>query len=277
MAFPPLALHFNPLGRRGGLLAALVAVACLTACRTLPVPRGFAEASASAAVEYAADSPAAAGKQAVHFNRFQTQEFEGYGAGKLPPDASGSFQARAVARAEARRAALRALAKQITEFRIDGAPTLPTLLGDDANWRATLERSLEQYAVVEYKTHEDEPIEMARARIRGDAIFHGPAAPGSVGQAREGADGEELDLIARRRRAEEQATRAARDFLYEDLLPFGATLGPFGTRREPSERYKQALRAEVDVLPPDSVEFTDDGQCIVILRYDREALERLDR
>lgn len=254
---------------------ALMLVAVLTACRTVPTPDGFAQASASVAVEDAPNPVTSIGEEAVHFNRFQAQTFEGYGAAKPPADASGSFQARAYARAEARRKALRILAGEIVAFEHEGKPTLKAILGDAGDWRATLEQSLEQRATVDFRTKDG--LELARARIRGDAIFHGPAAPGSAGQAEEGTAGNELELIARRRTAEEAAIRAARDFLYEDLLGYGATTNVFGLRTGPSAAYKKALREELDALPPQSVEFTDDGQCIVLMAYDRSGLSRLKR
>lgn len=274
MSFSPLSRTRLVPARSAGVSVAVALVALLSACQTAPAPKGLAHASASVDVEDAPDPATSIGEEAIHFNRFQAQSFEGYGAGKPPADASGSFQAQAYARAEARRAALRALANQIVDFGHEGKPTLVTILGDADDWREVLEASLEQRAQIEYRTQDG--IEMARARIRGDSIFRGPAPPGSAGSKTEDLHENELELIARRRKAEELATKAARDFLYEDLVEFGGRSSLFGFRQGPSATFKKALREELDLQPPTSVEFTDDGRCVVLMQYDRAALERLD-
>jgi len=203
------------------------------------------------------------------------EEFVAFGAGRYPDDASGTFQAQAYTRAEARRAALRELARLILEFGDSDQQALATVLGEEEGWEEALEASLEKRALIDYKPRDN--LELARARIQGARIFTGPAAPGSAGDAAHDAGETELEFLARRREAEEKATKAAREFLYEDLLPFGATTNILGIRRGPSDTFEKALREELSTVPPMQVEFTDDGQCIVTLRYDRQGLDRLKR
>lgn len=268
----PRAYRFGPMT---SAILAVLAAAMLSACQTVPPARGVARASAAVAVEDASSPGTSIGEEAVLYNRLQAEEFVAFGAGEYPDDASGTFQAQAYARAEARRAALRELAKQIVNFGDGDQSALVAILGREEDWQGTLEASLEKRALIDYKTRDN--LELARARIQGARVFTGPAPPGSAGEAAHDAGETELEFLARRRKAETLATEAAREFLYEDLLPFGATTDILGIRHAPSKTFREALREELATVPPTEVEFTDDGQCIVTLQYDRRALDRLKR
>jgi hypothetical protein len=247
----------------------------LCACQTIPPAKGMAQVSAAVRVEDTTSPGTSIGTEAVLYNKLQQQKFEAFGAGKRPDDTSGEFQAEAFARAEARRAALRELAKTIVAFGEDGESALKTILGETEGWEAIFEASLEKRAVVDYKRKDN--LELARARIDGSRIFTGPGAPGSAGDRRHDAGESELEFLARRRKAEELALEAARTFLYEDLLPYGGTTNFWGVKRPPSEKFKEALRAELELVPPMEVKFTDEGECIVGMQYDRTAIEHLKR
>lgn len=274
MRFRP---RFRPHRRTLLVLAVLAGVGALSACQSVPQAAGMARASASVAVEETSAPGTSIGEEAVLYNKIQQEEFVAFGAGRYPADASGTFQAQAYARAEARRAALRELARQIVHFGEDEHSALITILGSEENWEEILEANLEERARVDYKTREEDNLELARARIQGARIFTGSAPPGSAGDPTQDAEESELEFVARRRKAEKLATEAARKFLYEDLLPFGATTNFLGIRQAPSEAFKEALREELKTVPPVEVEFTEDGQCIVTLQYDRSALDRLKR
>lgn len=257
------------------MMIAVAATGLLSACQSVPPPLGIARATAGVAVEPPTRSEASVGEEAALYKRLQAEEFVAFGAGRYPADASGTFQAQAYARAEARRAALRELARLIVNFGDGDRSALRLLLGEEENWQGTLEANLEKRAQIDFKTRDD--LELARARIDGSRILVGPAAPGSAGDAKHDTGETELEFLARRRKAEKLATEAARDFLFEDLLPFGATINVFGIRRPPSGSFKKALREELKDVPPSKVEYTNDGQCIVTLQFDRTALDRLER
>lgn len=255
----------------GSRLAGFIGLVFLfTACRTAPPPEGAASARGSVLVETSTITKLPVAEEAKAFNQFRSQTFEGYGAGKLPGGISGSAQGRAFAQAEARRAALRTLAQQIVDFGAGGKSAFLTIAGDSKDWQPRLEEQLEHVAEIDYKTREG--IEMARARIEGVKLF-GPLP------AMEGVEAKAplfSDLQQRRMQAREKATESARQFLYEDLMTLGTRRGIFGGQRAPSSRFSKALRAEVDQVEPFSVEYGDDGRCIVELRYDRSEIANMN-
>jgi hypothetical protein len=256
------------------LLPLLVAAMALSsACARIPRPEGMAVARAVVDLGEVPDSAPVLLGDPGPFDRFREKAFEGYGAGRYPAAASGGVQGRTFARAEARRAALRALAREVLNFSENGEPVLLEILGDTDDWEAKLEQSLERRARVDFRTRND--AELARARIQGAQILQGET-PGERPGVDPSAD-DSLESLARRANAEKLATDAAREILHAELLPYGARRGLLGLGRLASDTFSSALREDLATIQPVGVEFTPDGQCIVEMHYDREDLRRLPR
>lgn len=277
--FPSSALRIAAVPaaiRKSSMHAATLAVlALLAACRTAPAPEGIATARASVKVEGAADQPDGGGTEAGLFNQISSQDskYEGFGAGKYPSGASGTVQSQFYARAEARRAALRDLAKNILKAGADGKSPVKAYFGDSPDRMKQLEQTLESRAQVEFRTREG--IEVARARIRGRELLGGPAAERTPADSGSSRGATPRDLPARRKHALSLATQVVRGFLLEDLKAYAPGSGFLGTSARPSAKFTEALRKDLDTIEPSSVEFTDEGDCIVEMQYDRGRLADL--
>jgi hypothetical protein len=262
-----------PRRHPGTRLLTLMAVlaALLSACARMPAPEGVAIVRAAVNVEDADAPTLSLSGEAVGADSFREKSFEGYGAGKHPTAASGEVQSRTFARAEARRAALRALAKEILKHENTGGTELRAALGDAHDWEDVLEQSLERRARVDYRTRND--VELARARIQGAHIFKddAPDAPTDVAFD----DGLSPELLDRRATAKELAIDAAREILLAELLPYGGRRGFLGGTRPAPPAFEAALRNDLETVAPVGVEFTADGQCVVEMHYDRGRLRKL--
>lgn len=226
-------------------------------------------------VEGAAEQSAGGGTEAGLFNQISAQDskYEGFGAGKYPSGASGTVQSQFYARAEARRAALRDLAKNILKPGEDGKSPVKAYFGDSPDRMKQLEQTLETRAQVEFRKRDG--IEVARARIQGRDLLGGPAEEKNPAEPGGASGAAPRDLPARREHALSLATQVVRGFLLEDLLAYAPPSGFLGTSARPSAKFTEALRRDLETVEPSSVEFTDAGDCVVEMQYDRGRLADL--
>ena len=193
----------------------------------------------------------------------------------LPESSRNRIQALAVARAAARRKALRDLGRQILELPTVEGPALGKSLPAEGQWRAPLEQALERSARSEV-TELETGIRL-EAQLAGSDVLAAlnPYLPAPTRRRETPARDPALD-----RAREEAVVRAmgeARRLLLEQILAAAAEGGTVRDRVEADPFARRRLEALIDGLAPAEIEFTPEGLCVVTLAVRRSDVERAMR
>lgn len=204
------------------------------------------------------------------------ENYTAQGRGTFPSNSSGPVQRLGLARAQARRSALESLARNILDAESAGGRQLSDLLSPESSRRDRLEEAIEVQAQVDFSEMGDEVI--AVATLGGDSIQDAllrdtpPATPPRIDALDPEAD-ERLKLA--RTDAVELAMEAARQSLKATIMNLRTSAGPIKSIVYRDRQAREAIRGMIASLEPESVEFSDDGRCIVTIEFDKARLEAL--
>lgn len=259
--------------RRISLAIAMLTAASLPACER-PERAGFAPAPirVSATVNVAAPPPDAA-ERVAGLAGMAGETFRAEGRADDPADGSGAVQRRAMARAAARREALRDLAERVFEYRGQSVETAGDFIRALPGGAEAIESWIEEAAQVSYTDRATGAD--ASARLPGDGgharltrlverlppgtnIITRPLSP------------ERVRELARRRAADR-----ARAVLFENLLDAQTREGTVRSLIARDPRVESELRAMIAALEPESYDFTPNGRCTAILLFDSARLDLL--
>lgn len=195
------------------------------------------------------------------------------GVGAYPTQSSGSVQRMAVARAEARRDALRKLAVALVRHSPEEGPSLGERLADARDGEAKLRDHLETHAEVTYRGETDRVI--AKATVAGATL--GPALGLNASESAGTEQGEsEEEIEVRREAARTLGVDMARRQILERILRISDGRR-IGSRYRRDRAFASALDAMIESTEPDEVVYTEDGKCRVTVSFDPSRLDELDR
>ncbi|MCH8332982.1 hypothetical protein IIC65_03535 [Candidatus Sumerlaeota bacterium] len=194
----------------------------------------------------------------------------------LPPNTGSEIQSLTLARAEARRRALRSMALKILAYRSRDAPRLLLLLGPDETWwTERLTTCLEEQSTVEYSRIDQQVT--AKAVISGSAVLDALQIDvGPTGGARSSSA-----TVARaasqsmRQRALSQALTQAREQLGERLLDSRSSGRSIRSLIDRDETLRADFDRMLASIEPEGIRYYPDGSCEVTLVFNRDRLDEL--
>lgn len=204
------------------------------------------------------------------------EEFKAEGRGAYPANSSGGVQRIAIAEAQARRNALRALGEKILAHRPDGTISIRDLANRNPDLVSRLADFLEKDAKVEFASGPQEVV--ASAAAPGDGLLQKlnlkppptieekpkPAADG-VGPS-DASRKETLDL----------AMKTARKMLYGKVLETETSQGTLQELVFKDDALAGKLKSMVDQVEPETPpKFHPNGTCEVTLMLPRSRLEEV--
>lgn len=214
-------------------------------------------------------TPQDMGQAASRFEPLRNSAFKASARAGYPVTSSGEVQRITVARAAARREALRRLTRDALNFQIGGGETLGSLVRSDPDRAEKLNDLIESRSdIVFYETTGGEEAE---ASISG-ALIHEtltldalqpPAPPPAVVDA---AERERL-----RESALQQAADQARDTLFARMLETPVGEGTLKNEIERNPNLDRRLREMIERLTPLESYITADGEARVTFSLDRNA------
>ena len=203
------------------------------------------------------------------------EHFVARGHGAFPREASGEVQRTTIARAAARRDALRRLGNSILGFRPQGSQAIEEIMRRERLETGALEACLESQSEISFEESEN-GVE-AEARLSGAAVFEalrvaylkkkaGGATP-VKGNAR-------TDPEARRDSIRRFAVEEARKRLLVEILRTRVRDEPVMRRVARDPALGERIEALVREIEPVEVAFGPEGSCRVVLELERERLMR---
>ncbi len=207
----------------------------------------------------------------IKFDNWKKEIFKGEGQAEPPANASGDVQRLAVARAEARRNAIRGLTTEVLASRpSDKEPALSELMKRHADWPDLLIRCIEEQSEIEYGQQVTKI--MARAKLAGTALIRAvQAGSGNVAEETEISAGSapQTSLAQRREEAQKRALEDARRLLREELLKTPTRDGSLGSMIGQSPEVSGQLDRLLGLTDAHDIQFKSDGTCEVTILFDR--------
>lgn len=204
------------------------------------------------------------------------ETYTAQGRGVFPSNSSSPVQRLGLARAQARRAALESLARNILDAESAGGRQLNVVLPPRSPRRDRLEEAIEILAHVDFSEMGDEVI--AVATLGGESIQVALLSdtPGAALPATDASISEAAQRLERARGdAVELAMEAARQSVQAKIMKLQTSAGPIKNIVYRDRSAREAIRTMIAELEPESVEYSDDGRCIVTIEFDKARLEEL--
>ncbi len=208
----------------------------------------------------------------------QNRQFESSGTSALPTESANAVQALGIARARARREALRLLAREIAAIPLNASDTTAAaIFSRDAEAARRFEDWLDTSAKIELTGNGTEGPITAKAQVSGSAfvdawpaVAFATAGDPTAPPIPEGSD----PATAAQAAAEQRALTEARRQIRERLLTLrigGESLRSVIERDRTAEQSLNRMMGDVTV---EKTEFTPEGNCEVTASFDRaRALE----
>lgn len=253
------------------------AAGCSVFQREGPAPQGLIRVSALATVPDALGAAPPRRDRAPRLRGLRGETFEAEGRGIAPNGARDEVQGLALARVQARREALRSLAVRVVAFRPRADETIGQSMRAYPEWRRRLAQTLEAEAEISYERAGDEVI--ARSRIDGEIVADALRSSGvPAPEASEGDDPDaEEQQMALRETTRRRALEMAHDRLYEEVLKTEMPQGPLKSVVADNSAIRQNLDEMLSKIEPEEVLFSPNGDCKVVLTFERARLLDLVR
>lgn len=265
------------LCRRAFAPAALTAFTLLSACGMFrsdpwedqePVVTGVGTSDLEDIQSAVAASEGEAAGLAVALEAIRTEIFTARSVATAGDSEFDPVRRAAMARASARRAALRGLMPQILVWNVPGAGrTLVEVISAEPDWRIRLEDFLS--AECDVSVEESDAGIILEAWIKGSELY--PVLAELVGADASLTPGR---IQEHRTRVRTDAIRRARENLYAELLTTRAREGTLADIIRADSGARRELTALVNGLEPEKVEYDEAGGCTATVRLERSRVAR---